>query len=300
MPILRNRSIEVGDVMTLNRYEEVISGADRCYPSLQTKREQQNGEDSVRNYTMWSSIDVIAEISGGAKVKKIVNADASLTGSLNDRAAINFSNVIGILPSPDIQALFPENVEKTDTCKPVLEVIASPRYNNLLVTRVYQGSVSVGFAFLVDGGANISASTGRLGKALADVNAEISVEGNLTTISLNEWTNGVIAVQSSRIDRDKLAEAWILMNENPETIAELESLIGQYLGEEDPGFRQELSWGIRSFMEKIGWFGKDIDEMRRNIFMGEKAEEYTTNDIPDEHWRAAAAVASALIIQNAE
>ena len=296
MPILRNRSVRVGDVMILDRQEDVLAGAKDCYPSLETMREQENGADSVRSHHMSVSIETVASIAGGTDVRGLVRADASLEGLYNDSSAVLFSQVVADLPSPDIQALFPDNVARIDKCQYTLDVLASHRYDRLLVTRAYSGSIEVGFVFNGAGSAEIEAATARIGQYVSDASIQGQLEGGLTRASLDRWAQGVIAVQSSRLDRNRLAQAWIFMDEDPETVADLERLVREYLQNDNFEIRQGIGGDIRNFFERLGFFPEDIDEYRRNIFAGEEGEEYSPEDIPDEHWRAAAALAAAIVI----
>ncbi|EPX76803.1 hypothetical protein Salmuc_04689 [Salipiger mucosus DSM 16094] len=289
MPILRNRTIRVGDIMKVDPYEDVLAAASRCYLSLETQ------DDSPRSHYMWTSLEAVVEASAGAEIKKVVEAEAGLQGAFEKSAAIIFEDITATVPDPDMQELHADKVENIDGCRPTLEVLKSRRYDSILATRIYQATVSAGFVFDTSGDANAKAAAGKLTKQLSDVSGEVSVQGGKEWVTLGEWTHGVIAVQSSRLNPDELARAWLLMNENPETLAQLERLLGEYYSAEDPGRWQELKWTIKNFLEEYGWAEETIDDLRRRIYGSEGVEAVSLEDIPAEHWRATGALAAAML-----
>ncbi|RKF13907.1 hypothetical protein D6850_11995 [Roseovarius spongiae] len=106
----------------------------------------------------------------------------------------------------------------------------------------------------------------------------------------------MIAVQSSRLNLSRLAEAWLVMNENIDTVIGLEGLVQEYLQNESFEIREGIRGAIRNQLEEWGFYGQDFENYRRQIFAGEEGSEYSPEDIPEEHWRAAAALAAAILI----
>jgi hypothetical protein len=294
MPILENRGIGVGDVIVL-RNEDILASAHICYPSLQTALEQGVGDDG-RSHTIKLSLDALGSLSSKAELARIVEGDVELRALYERSASVFFSDVVAHLPRPDIQALFTENVKKIARCQPTIDVLASNRYDWLLVTRLYMGTVNAGFVLNTAGEADINAAVARIGKHVSDASVQMEVEGKQRKVSLSKLDQGTIAVQSSRLDANRLAEAWILMEEDVETVAQLEGLVREYLGNDDYKIRKNYLGRIINFLEKFGLFSNDFEEYRLSIFGSENSEIQSLDEIPDEHWRATAALAASLVI----
>ncbi|WP_147438900.1 hypothetical protein [Roseovarius spongiae] len=296
MPVLTNRTVVVGDVISVSPYEEVLAPAADCYLSLRTKPEQEDGARSGRTHHVKISVDIVGAIAGSADVRRIVTAEAALEALFKNSSAVVFSGVTGSVPDPSIQELFPRKVENIEDCRPTLETLAQHRYDRLLVTRTYSGSIDAGFVFERGTSTEISAATDVIGRFFSDASVTVRGETNSNHVLLGKWENGVIAVQSSRLNLSRLAEAWLVMNENIDTVIGLEGLVQEYLQNESFEIREGIRGAIRNQLEEWGFYGQDFENYRRQIFAGEEGSEYSPEDIPEEHWRAAAALAAAILI----
>lgn len=296
MPILRNRTIKVGDVISVSPYEEVLTAARDCYRSLRTEPEQGNGVRSGRTRHVRVSLDIVGRVAGSAEVRSIVTAETSLEALFMDSAAVIFAGVIGTVPYPSIQELLPDRVENIEECRRTLETLAQHRYDQLLVTRTYSGSIDAGFAF--EGGVNaeVSAAIDMINRLIPHASLTADAETNSTYVVIERWDNGVIAVQSSRLNINRLAEAWLVMNEDIDTVIGLEELVQEYLQNESFEIREGIGGALRNQLEEWGFYGQDFTNYRRQIFAGEEGSEYSLEDIPEEYWRAAAALAAAILI----
>jgi len=298
MPILTNRTVRVGDVVSVEIYEEVLAPAVDCYLSLSTKSEEADGVRSGRTHHIKVSVETVASISTGADVRRIVAAEAALKALFRDSSAVMFSGVVGTVPDPSIQELYPDKVERIDDCRSTLETLAQHRYDQLLVTRTYSGSIDVGFVFERGASAELSAATDVIGRFISDASATAQAERNFNRAVLGHWENGVIAVQSSRLNLNRLAQAWLVMNENIDTVIGLEELVQEYLQNDSFEIREGIRGAIRNQLEEWGLIEQDFIDYRREIFAGEEGSEYLPDDIPNEHWRAAAALAAAILISS--
>jgi len=296
MPIISNRTVRVGDLLIVNRQEDVLAAASRCYPTLRTKSEEENGAASGRTHHISMSIETVASIAAEANVRRLITAEATLEALFKDSSAVVFSGVTGTVPDPDIQELFSDKVETTQECRPTTETLAQHRYDRVLVTRTYSGSIDVGFAFERGTSAEIAAATDVIGQYISDASVTAEAARNSKRAILGNWDRGVIAVQSSRLNPNRLAEAWLVMNQDIDTVIELEELVQEYLQSDDFEIREGIAGAIRNLFEEWGYFQQDFIEYRRSIFAGEEGQEYSPQDIPDEHWRAAAAFAAAILI----
>ncbi|WP_209508275.1 hypothetical protein [Ruegeria sp. HKCCSP335] len=299
VPLLVNRNIEVGDVVSLTGNEEVIVAWERCFPDLEAGPLHVNGELVVKSKEIRTSLEAILAASGSADAKKLATVKGAAKGELEKSAAFLFENVTSITPVGGRRDLNPDEINPVErvNCSRAEDGYNGYLIGSILVTTVYQGSVSAGLVFEVSGEASAGAKAGKkVTKTIGNVQLSAEIKGMYEQVVLDEYTNGPIAIQSSTVDQYELAKIWVAINEDPETLAELERTLFEYLRSRDPSAGQRLNWWFRDLKEKLGFANQNIDDYLASVFASGKGEQISELEIPDEHWRASAIYASLLAL----
>lgn len=293
MPIFHNKRIAVGDLIDIAN-EQVSRSASRCYPDLNTAL----GQEQYDYFEI--ALGNAISVSGGAEVRQAVRADAALKSALMKNSVLFIDRMQRTSPIPDQLTLSRANINDSQECDYVREIERQTSNEHMIVSVLYRAEISGGFLFGADEEQKAEAATRKLTDNVGEAEIAVRRSGNQTEIHLTGSQLGTIAVQGRKLDREALAKLYVLLQESPQTIAELEEIVHTYITTDAPSIEKEIGWFFRGYMEKLGLGDEDIDGLKIQLFAEDPEKPTyaaTLDDIPQEHWDAAGVIAAGLIIQ---
>ena len=286
MPIINNRSIAVGDVVSIET-ESVLRSAAVCYPGLR-EREIFSGHDTIE-----VSHDTALHVAGIAGINQYADFKADLQQVLSGRSVLLINNLKGYAPDPDQYELDRDKVSLQARCQLVHTVYDGNSATNILVSSVYRADISGGFYFSNSEMRGVNVSTDPWRWLLGHAGVNIRSEDGLSVVHVTGRSWGSIAAKARRINLDELAQFYVLFEENPETVASYKRLVHQYLTSEDPSVWEEIGWSFSNFFEKLGLSFTSIEDVKRRLT--EKGTVPTAEQIEEvrqESWDAVGVVAA--------
>jgi len=285
MPIINNRSIAVGDVVSIET-ESVLRSAEVCYPSL-SEKEIFSGQDKIE-----VSHDTALQAAGIAGMRQYSVFRADLQQALSGRSVLLIDNLKGYAPDPDQYELEHHNVSSAIPCQLVHTIRDGNSATNILVSSVYRADISGRVYFRNSEFREVSVSTSPWRWLLGLAQVELRSEDNLTVIHLTGRNWGSVAVQALRLNLEELARLYTLFGENPQTIAEYERHVHRYLVAEELGISEEIRLFFSNIFEELGLSDSIGDIKRRLVEGGTVVTAEQIEEVPQEWWDAVGVVAA--------
>lgn len=298
IPILIDLHADVGTLYTLENLsqERPASRGVQCYRDRYL--EKPAGRPSI---LMHQGAGVAASIHAGIPLRKYFT-DLGIGGSYSKATSTTYRldriQIEG--PWSDWPLSDPDNTLDDEACN-TLRTYISGVTAGLLGFRTIHSSLRIETFLDVMVAADVEAKLGSETATLAKAKARILKAHSDYLIIEGEQT--LIALQPTKLDPRELAKIYAYFNDNPDSYAELQMLVDNYLAGTDPDFWERRSAEIKGWLEKHWWGGKTLDDFVIQIFSSEEArplseieeEVQTLGQIPFE---ASGYLAAAIVISS--